>query len=98
LFPAKPTEPRQAIAINILKFYQALFEKSNDAINAFAGALRLVYIYRGFAAVHSKVWEISLAGLIDLPITVYGRVTPSLTHTGALLLQQSLGLTTCNSK
>jgi hypothetical protein len=44
-----------AVSIPLLDFYQALFEKSCDAVNAFAGALNTFYAHRGFVSLNAKV-------------------------------------------
>ncbi|KAG1740564.1 hypothetical protein EDD22DRAFT_982220 [Suillus occidentalis] len=48
LFPTMPSQPHMAISINLLAFYQALFEHSCDAIHALASALKTHYAHRGF--------------------------------------------------
>ncbi|KIM57310.1 hypothetical protein SCLCIDRAFT_28917 [Scleroderma citrinum Foug A] len=48
LFPTAPTQPRMAVSIELLSFYQALFQCSCDAINALAAALSTYYMKRGF--------------------------------------------------
>jgi hypothetical protein len=55
LFPASPSFPRIAFSIHLLEFYRALFQRSCDAINAFAGALSSFYQYCGFQVVNKKV-------------------------------------------
>ncbi|KIK20241.1 hypothetical protein PISMIDRAFT_106119, partial [Pisolithus microcarpus 441] len=48
LFPASPSQPHMAVSVELLAFYQSLFEKSCDAVNAWASALNSLYICRGF--------------------------------------------------
>ncbi|OAX31551.1 hypothetical protein K503DRAFT_812478, partial [Rhizopogon vinicolor AM-OR11-026] len=48
LFPMVPSQPRMAISIELLSFYHALFERSCDAINALASALKTHYSRRGY--------------------------------------------------
>ncbi|KAG1789411.1 uncharacterized protein HD556DRAFT_1311373 [Suillus plorans] len=48
LFPTAPSQPRMAVSIDLLSFYRALFERSCDAINALASALKTYYSRRGF--------------------------------------------------
>ncbi len=55
LFPASPTEPRVCFSIELLNFYAALFEKSSDAVVAFAAALKTFHNRRGFFMVNDKV-------------------------------------------
>ncbi|GLB45913.1 hypothetical protein LshimejAT787_3800020 [Lyophyllum shimeji] len=54
LFPTAPSYPRMAISIHLLDFYQALFEKSCDAVNAMASALNTFYTRRGFVLLNKK--------------------------------------------
>ena len=54
-FPTAPSEPRVAIAIEVLDFYFKLHERSGDAIMAVALALRDFYESRGMRAVESDV-------------------------------------------
>lgn len=55
LFPASPSAPRVAISLDLLDFYFALFERSADAITALAGALKTMYVRRGFPILNEKV-------------------------------------------
>ncbi|KAG1851783.1 hypothetical protein C8R48DRAFT_810421 [Suillus tomentosus] len=48
LFPTAPSQPRMAVSVELLSFYRALFERSCDAINALASALKTHYSRRGF--------------------------------------------------
>jgi CxC1 like cysteine cluster associated with KDZ transposases len=48
LFPTSPSQPRTAVSLDLLDFYQALFERSCDAVNALASALHTFYTRRGF--------------------------------------------------
>ncbi|KAJ2911799.1 hypothetical protein MD484_g8611, partial [Candolleomyces efflorescens] len=48
LFPGAPSQPHVAISIVVLDFYQALFERSCDAVNALVSALITHYRRRGF--------------------------------------------------
>ncbi|KIO06299.1 hypothetical protein M404DRAFT_139058, partial [Pisolithus tinctorius Marx 270] len=43
LFPTAPSQPRLAISVELLAFYQALFERSCNSINALASALNTHY-------------------------------------------------------
>ncbi|KAI0628590.1 hypothetical protein C8Q77DRAFT_1067705 [Trametes polyzona] len=54
LFPASPSAPRMAISIDLLDFYSALFERSADAITALAGALKTMYVRRGFPILNEQ--------------------------------------------
>ncbi|KIM60932.1 hypothetical protein SCLCIDRAFT_123248, partial [Scleroderma citrinum Foug A] len=58
LFPTAPTQPQMAISIELLSFYRALFERSCDAVNAFAAALHTFYTKRGFRIANCKVSDI----------------------------------------
>ena len=60
LFPTSPSQPRMAVSILVLQLYSALFERSCDAINAFAQALNTFYGRRGFIHCNSKVRLLSL--------------------------------------
>ncbi|KAG1849132.1 hypothetical protein DFJ58DRAFT_662561 [Suillus subalutaceus] len=48
LFPTAPSQPRMAVSTDLLAFYQALFERSCDAIHALTAALKTHYSRRGF--------------------------------------------------
>ncbi|KIK91408.1 hypothetical protein PAXRUDRAFT_149557, partial [Paxillus rubicundulus Ve08.2h10] len=48
LFPMAPLQPRMAVSVELLAFYQALFEQSCDAINALPSVVNSHYIHRGF--------------------------------------------------
>ncbi|KAJ8079186.1 hypothetical protein PM082_021686 [Marasmius tenuissimus] len=48
LFPTSPSQPRMAISIALLDFYQTLCQFSSDAVTALAGGLAMVYRRRGF--------------------------------------------------
>ncbi|EAU87769.2 hypothetical protein CC1G_11047 [Coprinopsis cinerea okayama7 len=54
LFPTAPTRPRMAISISLLDLYHSVFEKSSDAIYAFAGAMQNYYEKRGFVLLNRK--------------------------------------------
>ncbi|KAI0628535.1 hypothetical protein C8Q77DRAFT_1067668 [Trametes polyzona] len=54
LFPSSPHQPRVAISIDLLDFYFALFERSADAVTALAGALKTMYVRRGFPILNDK--------------------------------------------
>ncbi|KAJ2917427.1 hypothetical protein MD484_g3033, partial [Candolleomyces efflorescens] len=58
LFPCAPSQPKQAIHIPLLDFYQALFERSCDAVNALVSALSTHYTRRGFPVRHSNGTDI----------------------------------------
>ncbi|KAH6910087.1 hypothetical protein BKA70DRAFT_1040553, partial [Coprinopsis sp. MPI-PUGE-AT-0042] len=55
LFPTSPVQPRMAISIALLDLYQALFERSCDAVMAFTDALHTFYKRRGFVHRNAKV-------------------------------------------
>ncbi|KAG1903602.1 uncharacterized protein F5891DRAFT_914249, partial [Suillus fuscotomentosus] len=55
LFPTAPSQPRMAVSIKLLSFYRALFERSCDAINALASALKMHYCHRGFVMTDTRV-------------------------------------------
>lgn len=59
-----------AVSINLLDFYQALFEKSCDAVNALASALNTFYTRRGFISLNAKVCNKTMAFLTRL-VTCY---------------------------
>ncbi|KAJ7354694.1 hypothetical protein DFH08DRAFT_641620, partial [Mycena albidolilacea] len=48
VFPVSPTRTKTGIAIDVLDFYCALFERSCDAITVLAAALHTVYEWWGF--------------------------------------------------
>ncbi|KAH6904045.1 hypothetical protein BKA70DRAFT_1109927 [Coprinopsis sp. MPI-PUGE-AT-0042] len=48
LFPTSPIQPRMAVSISLLDLYQALFERSCDAVTAFTDAMHTYYKRRGF--------------------------------------------------
>ncbi|KAJ8095392.1 hypothetical protein PM082_023162 [Marasmius tenuissimus] len=48
LFPTSPSQPRMAISIALLDFYQTLCQFSSDAVTALVGGLAMVYRRRGF--------------------------------------------------
>ncbi|RDB19001.1 hypothetical protein Hypma_014420 [Hypsizygus marmoreus] len=54
LFPTSPTHPRMAISVAVLDFYQALFERSCDAVNAMAAVLNNFYTRRGYIMLNRK--------------------------------------------
>ena len=54
-FPTAPSQPRMAVSVDLLAFYQALFERSCDAVNALASTLHMHYIRRGFRMVNKNV-------------------------------------------
>ncbi|KAJ8094200.1 hypothetical protein PM082_023409 [Marasmius tenuissimus] len=47
-FPTSPSQPRMAVAINLLDLYQALCQHSADAVTSLAAALETTYACRGF--------------------------------------------------
>jgi hypothetical protein len=55
LFPTAPSQPRMAVSVELLSFYRALFERSCDAINALASALKTHYSRRGFVMTDTQV-------------------------------------------
>ncbi|KAG1791590.1 uncharacterized protein HD556DRAFT_1240464, partial [Suillus plorans] len=60
LFPTAPLQPRMAVSVDLLSFYRALFERSCDAINALASALKTHYSRRGFQVTDSEVRHIHM--------------------------------------
>ncbi|KAG6808047.1 hypothetical protein H0H92_005592 [Tricholoma furcatifolium] len=54
LFPTAPTNPRMAVFVHLLDFYQALFERTCDAVNALSHALNAYYQRRGFVLRNRK--------------------------------------------
>jgi hypothetical protein len=54
LFPTTPSQPRFAVAIDLLDFYRALFERSCNAINTMASALHSFYTQRGYHILDKK--------------------------------------------
>ena len=55
LFPTLPSQPQLAVSLDLLSFYQALFECSCNAINALAAAFYTHYMLCGFLMVNKKV-------------------------------------------
>ncbi|TFK58212.1 hypothetical protein BDN72DRAFT_733347, partial [Pluteus cervinus] len=55
LFPASPVHPNLAFSIDLLELYQALFERSCDAVGSMATALHTYYQRRGFSILNKKV-------------------------------------------
>ncbi|KAJ7871711.1 hypothetical protein B0H14DRAFT_2502920 [Mycena olivaceomarginata] len=54
VFPMSPNRPQTAVSVDLLDIYQALFERSCDAINALASALHTIYDRRGFHVLSSQ--------------------------------------------
>ncbi|KAG2054503.1 hypothetical protein BDR06DRAFT_1049502 [Suillus hirtellus] len=54
LFPTAPSQPCMAISVDLLSFYRALFERSCDAINALASALKTHYSRQGFQVTDAR--------------------------------------------
>ncbi|KAG1779248.1 hypothetical protein EV702DRAFT_1214244 [Suillus placidus] len=54
LFPTAPSQPRMAVSMDLLSFYRALFERSCDAINALASALKNHYSRRGYQMTNAQ--------------------------------------------
>ncbi|KAG1889576.1 hypothetical protein F4604DRAFT_1569122 [Suillus subluteus] len=50
-----PLLPRIAISIELLSFYRVLFERSCDAVNALAAALKTHYARQGFQSTDAYV-------------------------------------------
>ncbi|KAK1231142.1 hypothetical protein PQX77_005748 [Marasmius sp. AFHP31] len=48
LFPTSPSQPRMAIALDLLDFYSTLCQQSSDAVTALANALSSLYRRQGF--------------------------------------------------
>ncbi|KAL4071964.1 hypothetical protein J3A83DRAFT_4358317 [Scleroderma citrinum] len=55
LFPTVLSQPRMAVSVELLSFYQALFECSCNAINALSTALSTYYYRQGFCVTNHKV-------------------------------------------
>jgi CxC1 like cysteine cluster associated with KDZ transposases len=55
LFPTSPVKPRMAISMSLLDLYQALFERSCDAVTAFTDAIHTYYKRRGYVHRNAKV-------------------------------------------
>ncbi|ESK89257.1 hypothetical protein Moror_5142 [Moniliophthora roreri MCA 2997] len=55
LFPTAPSQPRIAISIHLLDFYQALFEESCDTVTALSNVLQTTYTQHGFPLLNDKV-------------------------------------------
>lgn len=55
LFPSAPQQPRIAFSMILLDFYQALFERACNAVNAFSSALQSFYERRGFYIQNQQV-------------------------------------------
>lgn len=55
LFPTAPTNPRQAVSIELLDLFLALTQRSSDAVTALAAALNTSYKTRGFVALSNTV-------------------------------------------
>lgn len=55
MFPTAPSQPRMAVLVDLLAFYQSLFERSCDAISTLASALHAYYNRRGFHMVNKQV-------------------------------------------
>ncbi|KAJ2931252.1 hypothetical protein H1R20_g5859, partial [Candolleomyces eurysporus] len=53
LFPTAPTNPRQAVSIELLDLFLALTQRSSDAVTALAAALNTSYKNRAFVALNS---------------------------------------------
>ncbi|KAG0695573.1 hypothetical protein DFH29DRAFT_984921 [Suillus ampliporus] len=53
LFPTSPSQPCMVVSVDLLSFYRALFERSCDAINTLASALKTHYLHRGFQVTDS---------------------------------------------
>ncbi|KAF7976360.1 hypothetical protein HWV62_6913 [Athelia sp. TMB] len=95
LFPAAPEQPRIAVALELLGFYRALFERSCDAVNALAESLHSHYARRGFHVVDRKgeyvddPWRRSLGAAIQwhdtLQIEVQKRLDTALEEEAASL-------------
>lgn len=54
-FPTAPSQPRIAVSIDFLEFYNALFEHTGDAITAIASALANLYARRGYSVKTDEV-------------------------------------------
>ncbi|KAK1223731.1 hypothetical protein PQX77_013383 [Marasmius sp. AFHP31] len=48
LFPTSPSQPRMAISLDLLDFYNTLCTQSSDAVTALASGLSMLYRKRGF--------------------------------------------------
>ncbi|KAG1907554.1 uncharacterized protein F5891DRAFT_939514 [Suillus fuscotomentosus] len=59
LFPTAPSQPCIAVSLDLLSFYQTLFKRSCDAINAHVSALKMYYSRQGFQMTDKKVRSIN---------------------------------------
>ncbi|KAG0699786.1 hypothetical protein DFH29DRAFT_983380 [Suillus ampliporus] len=55
LFPTSPSQPHMAVSLDLLSFYQMLFKRSCDPINALVSALKTYYSRRGFQMTDKKI-------------------------------------------
>jgi hypothetical protein len=92
LFPTAPSQPRMAVSVDLLSFYRALFERSCDAINALASALKNHYSRRGFQVTDTQV---SFNYIFELLLTSVCRVNSSKTHFVGVLVMPFSGSTSC---
>lgn len=60
LFPTSPSNPRQAISVELLDLFLALTARSSDAVTAMAAALNATYRNRGFIIANAKVCKLQL--------------------------------------
>jgi hypothetical protein len=56
LFPTSPTYPCMAVLLFLLEFYNMLFKRSCNTVNALAHALSTFYTCCGFIPLNQKVW------------------------------------------
>lgn len=95
LFPTAPSQPWMAVSVNLLAFYCALFERSCNAINALASALKSHYSWQGF---HMTDTEVRFNLMLELLLTSFRRVNLSKIHFVGALAMLSSGLTFCKFK
>lgn len=95
LFPTAPSQPRMAVSVDLLSFYRALFERSCDAINALASALKNHYSRRGFQVTDAQV---SFNYILELLLTSFGRVNLFKTHFVGVSVMLFSGSTSCKFK
>ncbi|KAI9459050.1 hypothetical protein HD554DRAFT_2029403, partial [Boletus coccyginus] len=69
LFPVLSSQPQLAVSLDLLGFYQVLFEHSCNAINALTAVLCTHYTYCGFLLVNKKVLDSLLYNVVYLSFT-----------------------------
>lgn len=79
-FPTAPSQPRLAVSIDFLEFYNALFEHTGDAVTAIASALANLYARRGYSV---KTDEVSSPEPREARIAILTLATGQ-THQGSI--------------